>query len=119
MVYLSEETGWNRKDDLIDEQDAQYYFNTWEPNFPGVVQVEVIMPQPVMATDLRVAQDPITEVSGVIDAEAAGHSIQFQLEGLGDWQVHTFDEPTLLDRFTLTRSEASANIVEVMICVSP
>ncbi len=117
VEYLSTETGWNRKDDLIDEQDAQYYFNTWEPNYPGLVQVEMILPEPVLATDLRVAQDPINEVSGVIDAETAGLSIRFVLEGLGGWRVHDFDEPTLVERVTFTRSEASANIVEVMVCV--
>lgn len=117
VLYLSEDIGWNRKDDLIDEQDSQYYYEAWEPNYPGIVQVEVVMPKPVMATELRVAQDTASEVSGVIDAEAAGQAIKFQLEGLGGWQVHAFDEPTLLDRFTLTRSGTDANIVEVMVCV--
>ncbi len=116
-IYLSDETGWKKKDSLIDEQDGPHYYTEWEPNFEGFVAVEVVLPKPVMATDIRVAQNPFVEVGGTLNLEAAGNSFTLELQGMGGWVVHEFDEPTRLDRFTIERDNIKTNIVEVLICV--
>ncbi len=119
LRYLGDNRGWERKNDLTDEQDGPFYFTTWEPNYELPVTVEVVLDQPVSVLDLRVHQDPFTAVSGVISIDAADRQISVELSGTDGWRVHTFDEPTPLDRFTIRRDQREANVVEVLVCVDP
>lgn len=115
-TYVGEATGWNRKDDLIDEQDGPFYFQAWEPGYDGPVEVEIVLEQPVLAAEIRVAQDPYTPVAGAITVTIDGRSDPIELDGTGGWRVLRLDEPTVLDRLTVRREQAEANIVELLIC---
>lgn len=118
--YVGPNQGWGRKDDLIDEQDGPNRFEAWEPGYPDEVVVEVALADPVIATDIRVAQDPFTPVDGVITIRvegAAAQPIELLLSGTEGWRVHTFDEPLVVTRFTIGREQAESNIMEVLVCV--
>ncbi len=122
LVYIGENQGWNRLDDLVDEQDAEFEFEAWEPGFPDPVTVEVVLDELISAVDVRVSQDPFTPVSGNIELEVFRgdeilDSFTIALDGMGGWREHTFSEPTLFDRFRITRRVETANIVEVLVCV--
>lgn len=119
LRYVGSSRGWGRMDDLVDEQDGPYYFEAWEPNFAEPVSVEITLVDPVLATELRVAQDPFTEVGGTITVLAAETIIDLELSGVGGWQVHEFAEPTVVQTITITRSNADSNIMELMVCVAP
>lgn len=118
LRYVGENTGWGRLGDLVDEQDGPFYFETWEPGYPLPVTVEVALTQPVLATELRIAQDPFTEVAGSVDFSAGTTSFSLTMSGVDGWQVHTFAEPTVIERFTITRDQPSENVMEVLICVT-
>ncbi len=115
--YVGENRGWGRKDDLVDEQDGPYYFMAWEPNYELPVTVEIILDEPVLATDIRVFQDPFTPVSGTISIEVAGEAAAIELSGTDGWRVHNFAQPILVDRFTIGRDAVESNIMEVVLCV--
>jgi len=115
--YVGEATGWNRKDDLVDEQDGPFYFQAWEPGFGEPVEVEILLERPVRAVEVRVAQDPYTPVAGVITVTIDGRSEPIELDGTGGWRVLSLSEPTVLDRLTVRREQAEANIVELLVCV--
>ena len=119
LRYVGTDTGWNRLHNLVDEQEEPWYFLAWEPGYPGEVTVEVVLDQPVLATDIRVAQDPYTVTSGTIEIVAADQQINLRLSGTNGWRTHTFDQPVELDRLTISRSQAETNIVELMVCVRP
>jgi hypothetical protein len=114
--YVGDNQGWGRKDDLIDEQDGPYYFMAWEPNYPQPVTVEITLAQSVQAVEFRVFQDPFTAVDGDITIEAAGRRFDIALSGMDGWRSHVFDQPVTVDSFTVSRSQAEANIMEVMVC---
>ncbi|MGH1489278.1 MAG: hypothetical protein ACRBK7_07795 [Acidimicrobiales bacterium] len=114
--YVGENRGWGRKDDLVDEQDGPYYFMAWEPNYDLPVTVEVILIEPVLATDIRVFQDPFTPVSGTITVDVADRQVDIELSGTDGWRIHDFDEPTLVDRFSISRNGVESNIMEVLLC---
>ncbi len=115
--YVGDTTGWNRKDDLIDEQDGPFYFQAWEPGFDRPVEVEIVLDQPVLATEIRVAQDPYTPVAGAITVTIDGRSEPIGLDGTGGWRVLPLAQPTIVDRLTVGRDQAEANIVELLVCV--
>lgn len=117
--YVGDNRGWGRKDDLVDEQDGPFYFQAWEPNYELPVSVEIILNEPVLATDVRVAQDPFTPVAGIITVEAADQRFEIELSGTDGWRVHTFDTPTVIDRLTIGRDARESNIMEVLLCVEP
>lgn len=117
LRYVGENRGWGRKDDLVDEQDGPYYFEAWEPNHPDPVSVEVLLKDPVLATEIRLAQDPFTEVAGTIEVEVGAERFGIELSGTDGWRVHRFDQPQLLDRFTITRTAIESNVMEVLVCV--
>lgn len=117
LRYVGENQGWGRLFDLVDEQDGPHYYQAWEPGYPDPVTVEVILADPVMATEIRLAQDPFTPVDGDILIEAAGQQIAITLEGTEGWKQHVFAQPTRLDRFTIGRSSVTSNIMEVLVCV--
>lgn len=116
LSYMGDNTGWDRLDDLVDEQEGPYYM-TWEPNYPDPVTVSVRLEQPVMATEIRVAQDPITPVDGIISIAIDEAVNDLTLSGLGGWKVLSFDEPRRLDDFTISRDSVGANIVELLVCI--
>lgn len=116
--YVGENRGWNRKDDLVDEQDGPYYFMAWEPNYADLVTVELILTEPVLATDIRVFQDPFTPVSGTIAIDIADQAVKIELSETDGWRVHTFDTATRVERFTIERNDVESNIMEVMLCIS-
>lgn len=115
--YVGATTGWNRKDDLIDEQDGPFYFQAWEPGFDRPVEVEIVLDQPVLAAEVRVAQDPYTPVAGAITVTIDGRSEPIELDGTGGWRVLRLSEPTVLERLTVRRDQAEANIAELLVCV--
>ena len=117
LRYVSVEQGWNRLDDLVDEQDGPYYLTDWEPGYPGTVSVEVVLAEAVEATAVRVAQNPFMEVAGTITVEVAGQVRSIALEGRGGWKEYRFIDPTTVDRFTITRNDERSNIIEVVVCV--
>jgi len=122
LSYVGTNQGWNRLDDLVDEQDAEFEFEAWEPGYPDPVTVEVVLADPVSAVDIRVSQDPFTPVSGDIEFLAlAGDELvetfTITLDGVDGWREHTFAKPTIIDRFRITRSTEAANIMEVLVCV--
>lgn len=121
LSYVGANQGWGRKDDLVDEQDGPYYFEAWEPNHELPVTVEVALDQPVLAADIRVHQDPFIPVSGTITVSIPGtdgeQEFGIDLSGTDGWRVHTFDEPITIERFTIRRETAQANIMEVMVCL--
>ncbi len=123
LTYVGENEGWGRLADLVDEQDTQFTFEAWEPGYPNEVTVSVALDEPVLAVDIRVAQDPFTPVSGLIEITATlnGQELErfdIELEGVDGWKAHSFEPPQLLDGFTITRRNAEANIMEVMVCVA-
>jgi hypothetical protein len=119
LRYIGENRGWGRLFDLVDEQDGPHYYQAWEPGYPDPVTVEVTLTEPVLATEIRLAQDPFTPVDGDIFIEAAGQDLTITLEGTEGWKRHVFDEPTTLDRFTIRREAVTSNIMEVLVCVAP
>ncbi len=122
LTYVGSNQGWGRKDDLVDEQDGPFYFEAWEPNHELPVTVDVVLDQPALAADIRVHQDPFTPVSGTItilvtdDGEPL--EIGIGLSGTDGWRVHDFDQPVVIERFTIGRDIAEANIMEVMVCLA-
>ncbi len=119
LAYVGENRGWGRKDDLVDEQEGPFYFEAWEPNYELPVSVEVTLRDPVSAVDIRVAQDPFTPVAGSIGIEIAGETVEIELSGTEGWRTHRFANPVVVERFTITRTERRANIMEVLLCVEP
>ena len=122
LRYVTQNQGWGRLDDLVDEQDAEFEFEAWEPGFPDLVTVEVDLGELVSAVDIRVSQDPFTPVNGDIEIETfVGdeliESFTIALDGVDGWRDHTFTEPALLERFWITRRTETANITEVVVCV--
>ncbi len=118
LEYISGEKGWNRKGDLVNEQDGPFYFGLWEPDYPGTVSVEVTLDAPVQATEILLAQHPYQDVSGVITVDIAGVTVPIQLSGRDGFKSHSFDQPVVVESFVITRSEAAANITEVIVCVA-
>ena len=120
LEYVSEATGWGRKDDLVNEQDGPFYFEAWEPNFSEPVSVEISLAEPVLATEIRVFQDPFTEVSGTIGIVTdSGSEFAIELSGVDGWKTHEFPEPELLAQLTVTREQEASNIMEILVCVLP
>jgi len=119
LRYVGPNTGWGRLADLVDEQDGPWYFEAWEPGYPDPVTVEIVLTEPVLATQIRVAQDPYSETAGTIEIVAAGQTISLALSGVDGWQVHDFSPATELRSFTISRSQFESNIVEVLVCVEP
>lgn len=119
MRYVSANTGWDRLYDLVNEQDGPYYFGGWEPNYPNQVQVEILLQDTVLASQIRVAQHPFDPVSGDINISAAGIDFSLTLSGIDGWQAYTFDPPVELDAFTVERNDVNSNIVEVLVCTEP
>lgn len=117
LRYVSEEQGWNRMIDLVNEQDGPFYFGLWEPDYPGTVSVEVSLERPVQATEIRLAQHPYQDVSGTITVETAGMILPIELSGRDGFRSHTFVDPVVIDSFVITRSDPDSNITEVIICV--
>lgn len=123
LAYTTQNTGWDRLNNLVDEQDTTFTFEAWEPGYPLKVTVAVSLDQSVQAADIRVAQDPFTPVSGTIDITArlggaAVESFGIELGGVNGWKAHSFVQPVTIDGFTITRSNIEANIMEVMICTT-
>ncbi len=116
LSYVGENQGWGRLADLVDEQDGPHYFEAWEPGYANTVTVLVQLEEPVIASEIRLAQDPFTPVSGTITVEALGRRFPIVLEGTDGWVVADFS-PQILDSFTITRSEAQSNVMEVLVCV--
>jgi len=119
LQYTSAATGWGRLDDLVDEQEGPFYFMAWEPNFPDPVTVRITLAEPVLASDLRVFQDPFTEVGGSIQIVTDSEAFSIGLSGVDGWRVNTFAEPTVITAFTVARTQMESNIMEVMICLAP
>ena len=122
LQYIGPNVGWNRLDDLVDEQDNEFTFEAWEPGFPDEVTVELTLNAPVDAVAIQVAQDPFTPVSGDIEISTFfdGELIDtfsIPLSGVDGWEVNTFDTTTRIDRFTITRDDEAENIMEVLVCV--
>ncbi len=117
LRYVTDEQGWNRKGDLVNEQDGPFYFGLWEPDYPGTVSVEVTLETPVQATEIMLAQHPYQDVSGVITIETADTVIPIELAGRDGFQTHSFSAPVAIESFIITRSDAAANITEVILCV--
>ncbi len=118
LSYIGQNEGWGRLNDLVDEQDGPHYFEAWEPGYPNPVTVLVVLDQPVVASEIRVAQDPFTPVAGTITLEAMGQEFALELEGTDGWAVAGFTSQ-VLDRFTITRSDRQSNVMEVLVCVDP
>ncbi len=118
LQYVGTTRGWGRMEDLVDEQDGPFYFEGWEPGFTEPVSVQLILDEPVFATEVRVAQDPENPVSGTISIEAIS-AHELELSGTGGWQVLSFDEPLLLDSLTIERSAEESNVMELIVCVEP
>lgn len=119
QTYTSALNGWGGSDHLVDEQNGPYYFQAWEPNFPDLVSVEVALDGQVLATDIRVFQDPFTPVAGEVEIVIGSTVYPIVLSGVDGWRVATFAEPMVLDRFEITRDATPENIMEVMICLAP
>lgn len=115
--YVSENTGWDRKHHLTDEQNGPYYFSDWEPGYPLAVSVEVILAEQVWATELVVKQTPYSEASGVLEFRVGTEDVLVELSGMNVWRSHAFAEPVLMDRLTITRNDVATNIVELFVCV--
>lgn len=118
-TYTSANDGWSGKHHLVDEQDGPWYFMAWEPNYPELVTVEVVLDQQVLAGDIRVHQDPFTPVSGEVEIRIGSSVYPIALSGTDGWRVVTFSEPVVIDRFEISRDAAGENIMEVMICLEP
>lgn len=122
LRYVGPNVGWNRLDDLVDEQDTEFTFEAWEPGYPDEVTVEVTLNQPVDAVDIRVAQDPFTPVSGDIEISTffEGDLVDtflLPLSGTDGWIANEFATTARIDQFTITRDGVSENIMEVLVCV--
>lgn len=111
--------GWQSLERLTDEQDGPAYWTTWEPRYPNKVVVEITLAQPVLATEIRVAQDPINHIFGNIEVVAGTTEIVLPLWGTGGWSSHEFPTPKLIESFTIARDQESENIVELLLCVEP
>ena len=118
LKYVSDLRGWGRMEDLVDEQDGPDYFEGWEPGFGETVAVQLILDQPVRATEFRVAQDPSNPVSGTIFLEAAQQTFEIELSGSGGWKVHELDAPLFIETVTIERRAEESNIMEFVVCVS-
>ncbi len=118
LRYVGDNQGWSRLDDLVDEQDGPFYFNGWEPGYPDDVTVEVLLAEPALAQDIRIAQDPYTPVSGLIAIGVIGEGFNLEMSGTGGWQVHDFGEPRIIGSFTINRQNPEANVMEVVICLA-
>ena len=121
LSYIGANQGWGRLFNLVDEQDAEFEFEGWEPGFPDPVTVEIALDELVSAVDIRISQDPFTLRSGDIEIETFRgdelvESFVISIDGIGGWREHTFEEPSLLDRFRITRRAATADIMEVLVC---
>ena len=117
LNYIGESQGWVSKERLTDEQDDPFYHTVWEPNFPGDVTVEVVLAEPVLATDIRIARVADVNFSAIVTVRVVDRTVLFPTSGAGIWQAHSFAEPTLVDRFTIRRNDVDANIAEVLVCV--
>ncbi len=117
LRYVGPNQGWGRIDDLVDEQDGPYYFEAWEPGYPDEVTVEVVLAEPVNATEIMVAQDPFTPVSGAIDIQSSVVSGQIELSGTEGWRALVLPSTPKLSSFTIRRDDALENIMEVLVCV--
>jgi len=122
--YVGENTGWGRPYDLIDNPDGPYYISDWEPGYPDEVSVELVLAEPVRATSIMVAQNPFRELGGAIQLSGAlldgsPFSAEIALSGSGGWRSHELNPPAVLDRFTVTRADPDANVVELLVCVAP
>lgn len=117
LRYVGANQGWGRIADLVDEQDGPFYFEAWEPGYPDDVTVEVALAEPVRATEIRVAQDPFTPVSGAIDIDSAIGSGAIQLSGTEGWRSLELPTTSLLTSFTIRRDAESENVMEVLVCV--
>jgi len=124
LRYVSENRGWGRPYDLIDHQDGPYYLTDWEPGYPNEVTVELAFAAPVRANALWVAQNPYREVSGSLQFAGSGidgtpFAAEITLAGTGGWRSVDLSPPTIVDRFTITRSAAETNVVELLVCIAP
>jgi len=119
LRYTSANTGWDGLFNLTNEQDGPYYFQAWEPNYPNLVTVEVTLAQPVQAVDIRVFQDPFTEVAGAVEISLNGTTQSIALSGTDGWRAWNLGSPTIVERFSISRDGWQENIMEVMVCVQP
>lgn len=118
LRYIGENTGWMRMVNLVDEQDGPYYFKGWEPGYGSSVTVELGLRQPVLVSEIRLAQDSDTAVSGLIAIGIPGDGFNIELDGVGGWKSHQFDVPVAIDTFTINRQSAESNVMEVIVCVA-
>lgn len=117
LRYVSENTGWMRMINLVDEQDEPFYFKGWEPGYKESVTVELGLAKPVWATEIKLAQHPELASGGLIAVGVPGGGFNIELDGIGGWKTHRFDEPVLLEAFTLNRQDEISEVMEVIVCV--
>ncbi len=118
LRYVGENTGWMRMVNLVDEQDGPYYFKGWEPGYDSSVTVELGLQQPVLVSEIRLAQDSDNAVSGLIAVGIPGDGFNIELDGVGGWKSHQFEVPVAIDTFTINRQNAESNVMEVIVCVA-
>jgi hypothetical protein len=117
-TYGSVDHGWERKNDLVNEQQSNNPWSSWEPGYDKPVTVNIGWGAGIEVDSLYLARDTGNGATGTIGVLTVAQNVPVNLGASADgWLPVPLTRATMWS-ISLTRLSSTSNISEVLVCAA-